>query len=138
VFGHGDLQNAFALVDLLENGGPGGGQSYDGPRHFDYKPSRTEDITGVWDSAAANMRTYLLLKERAAAFRADPEVQEALEASRVGQLTVETLNEGESYDDLLADRSAYEDFDTDAYFGGKGFGFVRLQQLALEHLIGAR
>ncbi|WP_431279566.1 xylose isomerase [Leifsonia poae] len=138
VFGHGDLQNAFALVDLLENGGPNGGPSYEGPRHFDYKPSRTEDITGVWDSAAANMRTYLLLKERAAAFRADPEVQAALEASRVTQLSESTLSAGESYDDLLADRSAYEDFDADAYFGGKGFGFVRLQQLALEHLVGAR
>ncbi|HUG51660.1 MAG TPA: xylose isomerase [Terrimesophilobacter sp.] len=138
VFGHGDLHNAFALVDLLENGGPDGGQTYTGPRHFDYKPSRTEDITGVWDSAAANMRTYLLLKERAAAFRADPEVQEALAASRVPELSVPTLNEGESYDDLLADRSAYEDFDTDSYFGGRGFGFVRLQQLATEHLLGAR
>jgi xylose isomerase len=138
VFGHGDLHNAFALVDLLENGGPNGGPSYDGPRHFDYKPSRTEDFTGVWDSAAANMRTYLLLKERAAAFRADPEVQEALAASRVPELSVPTLAPGESYDDLLADRSAFEDFDADAYFGAKGFGFVRLQQLALEHLLGAR
>jgi xylose isomerase len=138
VFGHGDLHNAFALVDLLENGGANGGPSYDGPRHFDYKPSRTEDFTGVWDSAAANMRTYLLLKERAAAFRADPEVQEALAASRVPELSVPTLAPGESYDDLLADRSAFEDFDADAYFGGKGFGFVRLQQLALEHLLGAR
>ena len=64
---------------------PGGGPAYDGPRHFDYKPLRTEDIDGVWASAAANMRTYLLLKERAAAFRADPEVQEALAASRVGR-----------------------------------------------------
>ena len=82
VFGHGDLHNAFALVDLLENGGPGGVPAYDGPRHFDYKPSRTEDETGVWDSAAANMSTYLLLKERAAAFRADPEVQEALAAAQ--------------------------------------------------------
>jgi xylose isomerase len=138
VFGHGDLQNAFSLVDLLENGGPNGGPAYDGPRHFDYKPSRTEDITGVWDSAAANMRTYLLLKERAAAFRADPDVQDALAASRVAQVNEPTLNVGESYDDLLADRSAYEDFDTDSYFGGKGFGFVRLNQLALEHLLGAR
>jgi xylose isomerase len=138
VFGHGDLHNAFALVDLLENGGPDGGQTYTGPRHFDYKPSRTEDITGVWDSAAANMRTYLLLKERTAAFRADPEVQEALAASRVLELSVPTLNEGESYADLLADRSAYEDFDSDSYFGGRGFGFVRLQQLATEHLLGAR
>ncbi|GAB3298973.1 MULTISPECIES: xylose isomerase [Pseudoclavibacter] len=138
VFGHGDLQNAFALVDLLENGGPNGGQTYTGPRHFDYKPSRTEDETGVWESAAANMRTYLLLKERAAAFRADPEVQEALAASRVDELSTNTLGEGETYDDFLADRSAYEDFDANAYFNGKGFGFVRLQQLALEHLMGAR
>ena len=138
VFGHGDLANAFALVDLLENGGANGGPSYDGPRHFDYKPSRTEDFTGVWDSAAANMRTYLLLKERAAAFRADPEVQEALAASRVAQIQETTLSAGETYDDLLADRASFEDFDTDSYFGGKGFGFVRLNQLALEHLLGAR
>jgi xylose isomerase len=138
VFGHGDLHNAFALVDLLENGGPGGVPAYDGPRHFDYKPSRTEDEKGVWESASANMRTYLLLKERAAAFRADPEVQEALEAAKVGELSVPTLNEGETYDDFLADRSAYEDFDTSVYLGGKGGGFVRLQQLATEHLLGAR
>ncbi|MHB1234539.1 MAG: xylose isomerase [Microbacteriaceae bacterium] len=138
VFGHGDLHNAFALVDLLENGGPNGGPSYDGPRHFDYKTSRTEDITGVWDSAAANMRTYLLLRERAAAFRADPEVQEALAASRVPELAVPTLAPGESFDELLGDRTAYEDFDPSVYFGGRGFGFVRLQQLATEHLLGAR
>jgi xylose isomerase len=138
VFGHGDLHNAFALVDLLENGGPGGVPAYDGPRHFDYKPSRTEDEKGVWDSAAANIQTYLLLKERAAAFRADPEVQEALAASKVPELAVPTLSPGESYDDLIADRASYEDFDTDAYLGGKGFGFVRLQQLATEHLLGAR
>ena len=138
VFGHGDLHNAFALVDLLENGGPQGGPTYTGPRHFDYKPSRTEDEAGVWDSAAANMRTYLLLKERAAAFRADPEVQEALAAARVPELAVPTLADGESYDDLLADRSAFEDFDAGAYFDAKGFGFVRLQQLATEHLLGAR
>ncbi len=36
IFGHGDLQSAFYLVDLLETAG------YDGPRHFDYKPLRTE------------------------------------------------------------------------------------------------
>ena len=80
VFGHGDLLSAFYLVDLLENGGPGGGPSYDGPRQFDYKPLRTEDAAGVWASAASNMQTYLLLKERAACFRADPAVQEALRA----------------------------------------------------------
>ena len=138
VFGHGDLLNAFSLVDLLEFGGPNGGRSYNGPRHFDYKPSRTEDYDGVWKSAAANMRTYLILKERAAAFNADPAVQEAFAASRVNEIKQSTLNAGETYQDLLADRSAYEDFDTDAYFNGKGFGFVQLNQLAIEHLMGAR
>ncbi|MCM3658246.1 xylose isomerase [Agromyces mediolanus] len=138
VFGHGDLHNAFALVDLLEHGGPGGGPAYDGPRHFDYKPSRTEDEQGVWESAAANMRMYLLLKERAASFRADPEVQEALTAARVPELALPTLGAGESYDELLADRTAYEDFDAGSYLDAEGFGFVRLQQLATEHLLGAR
>jgi xylose isomerase len=137
VFGHGDLLNAFFLVDLLEFGGVGGGPAYEGPRHFDYKPLRTEDMDGVWASAAANMRTYLLLKERAAAWRADPEVAEALAASRVDQLAVPTLGDGESYEDLLADRSAWEDYDPDAA-AQRGYGVVRLNQLAVEHLLRAR
>ncbi len=137
VFGHGDLLNAFALVDLLENGGPDGGPAYDGPRHFDYKPARTEDYDGVWASAAANMATYLLLKERAAAFRADPEVADALAASRVAELATPTLGDGETYADLLADRTAWEDARPDAV-GERGLGFVRLNQLAVEHLLGAR
>jgi xylose isomerase len=137
VFGHGDLLSAFATVDLLENGGPNGGPAYDGPRHFDYKPLRTEDADGVWTSAAANMRTYLLLKERAAAFRADPEVADALAAARVPELARPTLADGENYEDLLADRSAFEDFDAEAA-GARGAGVVRLAQLAVEHLLGAR
>jgi xylose isomerase len=137
VFGHGDLLNAFALVDLLEFGGIDGGRAYDGPRHFDYKPSRTEDLAGVWDSAEANMRTYLLLKQRAAAFRADPRVTEALATSRVGELRQSTLGDGESLADLLADRSAHEDFNAEAV-ASRGYGFVALNQLAVEHLLGAR
>jgi len=138
VFGHGDLHNAFALVDLLENGGPNGGQAYTGPRHFDYKPSRTEDWNGVWDSARANMRMYLLLKERAKAFRADPEVKAAIAATRQDQLAQPTIAKGETLEAFLADKSAYENFDPDVYYNGKGFGFVQLQQLAAEHLMGAR
>jgi xylose isomerase len=137
-FGHADLYQSFALVDLLEHGGADGGRSYDGPRHFDYKPSRTEDETGVWESARANITNYLLLKERAQAFRADPEVQEALAAAKVAELSEPTLGPGEGYEQLLADRSAWEDFDAGSHFGAKGYGFVRLQQLATEHLLGAR
>jgi xylose isomerase len=137
VFGHGDLLSAFFLVDLLENGSPAGGPTYDGPRHFDYKPYRTEDPAGVWTSAASNMATYLLLKERAASFRADPEVQEALRASQVAELSVPTLGESETYSDLLADRSAFEEFDVKTK-AVHGYGFAHLDQLAIEHVLGAR
>jgi xylose isomerase len=137
VFGHGDLLSAFFLVDLLEHGTPGHPARYEGPRHFDYKPLRTEDVAGVWASAEANMRTYLLLKERAAAFRADPEVHEALRASKVAELSVPTLAEGESYTDLLADPASFEKFDVDGV-AARGFSFTQLDQLAVEHLLGAR
>jgi xylose isomerase len=131
IFGHGNLLNAFFLVDLLETSG------YAGPRHFDYKPLRTEDYDGVWASAAANMRTYLLLKARAAAFRADPEVQAALAYAGVADLATPTLNPGETHADLSADRSAFEDFDAEKA-GERGYGFVQLAQLAVEHLTGVR
>jgi xylose isomerase len=136
VFGHGDVLNAFALVDLLEHGSIGGGPGYDGPRHFDYKPSRTEDLAGVWESAKANIRMYLLLKERAQEFRADPVVQQQLRDSKVLDLATATLNEGETYQDLLNDKSAFEDFDVDAA-GAQGYGFVKLHQLAIDHVLRA-
>ena len=137
VFGHGDLINAFFLVDLLENGAPGGGPTYQGPRHFDYKPSRTESYEGVWQSAAANMRMYQLLRDRATSYRADPEVQAAQEQAGVLALATPTLAAGEGFTGLLADRSAFEDYDPNIA-GERGYGFVRLHQLGLEHLLGAR
>jgi xylose isomerase len=127
VFGHGDLINAFFLVDLLESAG------YDGMKHFDYKPLRTEDIDGVWASAASNMRTYLLLRERVRSFRADPQVQAAMKRSRVAELSTPTIAAGESYRDL----PAVDEVDVEA-IAEDGYGFVQLQQLAIDHLLGAR
>nr|WP_184287980.1 xylose isomerase [Nocardiopsis algeriensis] len=134
VFGHGDLMSAFFTVDLLENGFPGypDGPRYTGPRHFDYKPSRTEYMDGVWESAKACMSTYIMLAEKARAFRADPRVQEALEHAGVPDLAVPTLGEGETVEQFLA---ADDGFDPEEA-AKRDFGFVRLQQLALEHLIG--
>jgi xylose isomerase len=125
-FGAGNIKGSFMLVDLLER------SDYEGPRHFDFKPPRTEDITGVWESAAGCMRNYLIFKERAAAFRADPEVQEALKAARVDELSVPTVAPGESLDDLRN-----ESFDAEAA-ALRGFHFERLDQLAMDHLLGAR
>jgi xylose isomerase len=137
VFGYGDLLQAFSTVDLLENGAPGGGPTYDGDRHFDYKPLRTENMDGVWESARANMELYLTLRDRSRAFRADPEVQEALEAARVDELSSPTLSDGETYRQLLDDRTAFEDYDLEPA-RNQGYGFARLQRLALEHLLGVR
>ncbi|MBB4931622.1 xylose isomerase [Lipingzhangella halophila] len=125
-FGAGDVKEAFFLVDLLESAG------YDGPRHFDFKPPRTEDMDGAWESAAACMRNYLILREKAAAFRADPEVAAALEAAGVGELSRSTLGSGESVADLLA-----EDLDVDRA-GERGYHMERLDQLAMDHLFGVR
>lgn len=134
-FGHGDLASAFFTVDLLENGFPGGGPRYEGPRHFDYKPSRTEGMEGVWESARANMDMYLRLAEKAREFRADPITQELMEEASVYELAQPTLDPGETIDDFLADRSAYEDFDADAK-GAREYHFVELYHHAMRHLIG--
>ncbi|MCF3176968.1 xylose isomerase, partial [Streptomyces sioyaensis] len=116
-FGAGDLRSAFWLVDLLETAG------YDGPRHFDFKPPRTEDLDGVWASAAGCMRNYLILRERAAAFRTDPAVQDALHAARLDQLGRPTAEDGLA--GLLADPTAYESFDAEAA-AGRGMAFEHL------------
>jgi xylose isomerase len=134
VFGHGDLMSAFFTVDLIENGFPGSPDAprYSGPRHFDYKPSRTEHLEGVWDSARACMSTYLMLAAKAAAFRADPRVQEAMSYAGVFDLARPTLGAGETAKDLLTQP---DDFDP-AKAGERNYGFVQLQQLAVEHLVG--
>jgi len=124
VFGHGDLKSAFFLVDLLESYG------YAGPRHFDYKPVRTENMDGVWASATSNMRTYLILKDRAAAFRSDPRVIAAMKNSHTDQLLVPTLSAGETWRDLAADS-----FDVEAA-GDRAYHYEVLDQLAMEHLMG--
>ncbi|MFI9487011.1 xylose isomerase [Promicromonospora sp. NPDC052451] len=131
VFGHGDLLSAFFTVDLLENGFPNGGPRYEGPRHFDYKPSRTEHIDGVWESAKANMETYDMLAAKAKQYREDSEVQAAFEHAGIFELGQSTLAEGESFDSFLAEA----DPDVDA-LAEKDYGLVRLHQLALKHLIG--
>src|SRR4051812_45887165 len=100
-FGAGNLRGAFWTVDVLE--GAGTGQRYDGYVHFDYKPPRSEDIDGVWETARACMRNYLILREKVRAFRGDPEVAEALTAARVDQLAVPTLGDGETLDQLRAE-----------------------------------
>ena len=62
---------------------------------------------------------------------------DALTAARVPELSRPTLAEGESHEELLADRASFEEFDAEAA-ARRGAGAVRLSQLAVEHLLGAR
>lgn len=134
VFGHGDLLSAFFTVDLLVNGFPGSPDAprYKGPIHFDYKPARTEGMEGVWESAAANMEMYLMLAEKAKAFRADPVTQELMKSASVYEIAEPTLAEGESLADFVA---SPDEIDIDEA-ARREYHFVELHQNALRHLIG--
>jgi xylose isomerase len=125
-FGAGNLRGAFALVDLLETSG------YEGPRHFDFKPPRTENEDGVWASAAAGIKNYLVLKARSKAFRADPEVRAALRRSGLDDLARPTLAEGETLATVREEAFPVEDM------AAHGFAFEQLDQLAMDYLLGLR
>ena len=126
-FGAGNARGAFWTVDVLEGAG-GRSPKYDGSRHFDYKPPRTEDSEDVWDTARSNMRNYLILRDKVRAFRADPQVTAALRASGVDQLGSPTLDPGETWRDVREPRA-----DTEA-LAQRGLAYEHLDQLALEYL----
>ena len=130
-FGSEDAKQAFLLVRLLE--GTSGAARYEGPRHFDAHAYRTEDEAGVWEFAKGCMRTYKILKARAAAFDADPEVQE-LVAERA-DAKLDPLLSGYSREKSGRLRALALDPDS---IGKKGLGYERLDQLLIEHLFGVR
>lgn len=127
-FGSEDVKAAFFLVKLLEDA------KWPGMRHFDSHAYRTEDQQGVWDFAAGSMRTYLILKERAKQFNADPEIQGLL-----AELRKRGAGAGERVR-YSADRARSlkeQQFDLDA-LRATGYGYERLDQLTMELLLGVR
>jgi xylose isomerase len=129
-FGQEDLKGAFFLVKLLED------KRWEGMRHFDAHPLRTEDESGVWDFAAGCMRTYLILKEKARRFNADAEIQ-----GIVRQLTADPDNDWPTvaggYSAAARDRVRNFGIDRVSY-GRKGLGYEKLDQLTTELLLGVR
>lgn len=121
-FGSEGIRDAFYLVRLLEDSG------WDGMRHFDAHPYRTEDAEGVWAFAAGCMRTYLILKEKAERMRDDAEIQAALRAAKADRIAEPTGS-------LASIRAAT--FDEDA-LAAEGYGLERLDQLVTELLLGVR
>lgn len=128
-FGSEGVRDAFYVVKLLEDSG------WDGMRHFDAHPYRTEDAEGVWDFARGCMRTYLVLAAAARRFAADAEIAAALDAARAPDLALATMPDGAGADAIAALRA--ESFD-EAALSARGYANERLDQLVTELLLGVR
>lgn len=128
-FGSRDIKAAFFLVKFLEDVG------YDGPRHFDAHAYRTEDAEGVKDFARGCMRTYLILKEKAARFNADPEIQALL--AEINADDAENSQFLGAYSAAKATALKAKAFDREA-MGARGLRYERLDQLTVEVLLGVR
>jgi xylose isomerase len=127
-FGSEGLKDAFFLVKLLE------GSGYQGPRHFDAHAYRSEDADGVWEFAAGCMRTYLMLRDKAARFAGDPGIAAALADSSVSELAVPTIG-AYSADAAAALRAAPGDPNV---LATRGYRNEHLDQLVMELLMGER
>jgi xylose isomerase len=128
-FGSRDLKAAFYLVKFLED------VKYDGSRHFDAHAYRTEDFAGVKDFARGCMRTYLILKEKAAQFNADPEVQAILAEINADDSTLTPLFG--KYTPEKAAALKKQAFDRQA-ISSRGLKYERLDQLTIDLLLGTR
>ncbi len=128
-FGARDIKAAFYLVKFLEDVG------YQGCRHFDAHAYRTEDYDGVKDFALGCMRSYLILKEKAAQFNADSEIQ---------ALLAEILSDDGSMDKYFGmyTTEKAEALKTAAFdrvkISKRGLGYEKLDQLTIELLLGVR
>ena len=127
-FGSANPKAAFWLVKFLEDVG------YDGPRHFDAHAYRTENADGVREFARGCMRTYLILKEKAARWNADREIQSLLtemSAERPGVPTIDRYSDAAGRA-LLAYRFDREEI------GRRPLSYERLDQLTIDLLLGVR
>jgi xylose isomerase len=123
-FGAVNLKSAFFLVKFLEDVG------YEGSRHFDAHAYRTEDDEGVRQFAHGCMRTYLILKQKAVQWNADPQIQTLLQ--EINETSGTSLGE---YDEASASRLKSREFDRTS-LAARGLAYERLDQLTIDLLLG--
>jgi len=127
-FAASNPKGAFFLVKFLEESG------YAGPRHFDAHAYRTEDYEGVKDFARGCMRSYLILKEKAARFAVDREIQDLLKDLGKSEKGVPGVGR---YSKKGAKELLAFEFDRVA-LASKRLPYERLDQLTMEILFGTR
>ena len=126
-FGSEGIKDDFFVVRLLENSG------YAGPKHFDARPYRNEWGDGIWDFARGCMRTYLILREKARQFDADPRVAEVMAEASVPELAIPTVG---PYSRAAVDELLGEKFDPEA-LASRSYRNERLDQLVIDTILGA-
>jgi xylose isomerase len=127
-FGSANPKSAFWLVKFLED------VDYNGSRHFDAHAYRTEDYEGVKDFARGCMKTYLILKEKAARWNADVEIQSILK--EISAATPGIPKAG-AYSAKGSTALLSHTFDKDAIMR-KRLPYERLDQLTVDTLLGVR
>jgi xylose isomerase len=127
-FGAANPKSAFFLVKFLEDVG------YAGPRHFDAHAYRTENYDGVKDFARGCMRTYLILKEKAARWNADKEIQAIVKEIHEPSMATPAA---EKYSHSHGATLLAHEFNR-ATLAAKKLSYERLDQLTVEVLLGAR
>ncbi len=129
-FGQEDYKQNFFLVKMLEDYG------YDGPKHFDAHPLRTSDPDDVWEFAKGCMRTYLIFKEKAAQFNADPEIQAIWQQISVRDTALDPILDGKfSPQNAQALKEMVFDADT---LAAQKLPYEKLDQLVFDLLLGVR
>lgn len=126
-FGSVNLKSAFFLVKFLEDVG------YKGSRHFDAHAYRTEDYEGVKQFALGCMRTYLILKEKAAQWNTDSRIQTLIEELKLGNQ--EVSGSVGAYSKTKVEDLKAREFDR-AELSARGLAYERLDQLTVEILLG--
>ncbi|HUO10284.1 MAG TPA: xylose isomerase [Phycisphaerae bacterium] len=128
-FGAADIKQAFFLVKLLNDHG------YTGSLHFDAHAYRSEDYNGVKEFARGCIRTYMILKDKAARWNAHKEIQALRKEINVGDAQLEKLTSG--FSEAAMNQLKKAKFDRKA-LGAKGLPYERLDQLTMELLMGVR
>lgn len=129
-FGQEDYKQNFFLVKLLED------HKYTGPLHFDAHALRTSDMADVWEFAKGCMRTYLIFKEKAAQYNADPEIQAIIQELAAGDPELDPLLNA-PYSKGNASKLRSIEFNAET-ISKRSLPYERLDQLTFDLLLGAR
>jgi xylose isomerase len=135
-FGSANLKSAFWLVKFLEDVG------YDGSRHFDAHAYRTENYDGVKDFARGCMRTYLMLKEKAAQWNADQEIRAIVKQISFDTATGQAAGAAKKRESVRYSKSAVKKLLAQRFdlqnLAERSLPYERLDQLTIDLLLGTR